>query len=88
MAELFASGQIIDIILALVGLEAAALGLYRWKTGRGVALSEIGLNLISGVCLMLALRSALVAEWWGWTAAWLTAALIAHGADLVRVWRK
>lgn len=84
MAELFASGRIIDIILILVIAEALVLWLYRRMTGRGVALSSVALNLISGFCLMLALRAALVDASWVWISLWLTAALAAHVADIVR----
>ncbi|MBC8049829.1 MAG: hypothetical protein H7X92_06755 [Chitinophagales bacterium] len=87
MQDLFESGRMIDIILALVLAEAIGLWLYHRMTGRGVALSNVGLNLVSGFCLMLALRAALVDAWWGWISLWLIAALVVHAADLVRQWR-
>jgi len=85
--DLFESGRIIDIILGLVAAEALGLWLYRRITGHGIALSNVAFNLVSGFCLMLALRGALVDAWWGWISLWLTLALAAHAADLFRQWR-
>ncbi|MDX2264170.1 MAG: hypothetical protein NW215_04295 [Hyphomicrobiales bacterium] len=84
MEELFESGRIIDIILGLVALEAAALAFLPLR----VRLSEVWLNLVSGACLMLALRAALTQAGWEWIAMWLAAALVAHAADLIRLRRR
>ena len=54
MTELFASGRIVDAILVLVALEAAALLLWRRRTGRGPAPVPLLCNLASGAALMLA----------------------------------
>lgn len=78
----FASGRIIDLILALVMLEVIALAFLRVAKGRAVPLSGLLLTIAAGACLMLALRAALTgADWW-WIALALTAALIAHLVDL------
>jgi hypothetical protein len=87
MADLFASGRIIDAILLLVALEAMAIAIYHRATGRGVALGDVVWTLASGAALMLALRIALTGGAWTAIAAPLTAALVTHLVDLVRRWR-
>lgn len=86
MVSLFASGRVVDLMLAVTLVEAALLVLWRRRTGRGPAPVELLVNLLSGVCLMLALRAALIDAWWGWIACWLVAALLAHLLDLRRRW--
>lgn len=88
MAEFFASGRVVDLMLAITALEAVAVVGYFRRTGRGVAPADFLGNLLSGVGLMLALRAALAGAGWGWIAAWLVAALAAHLADLRRRWRR
>jgi hypothetical protein len=87
MAALFASGRIVDVILALTLAEAVGLVAWHRRTGRGVAPADFLGNLLSGVCLLLALRAGLAGAWWGWIALALLAALAAHMADLARRWR-
>jgi len=87
MSTLFASGRIIDLILALTAAEAVFVVLYHGRTGRGPAPAAFLGNLLSGVCLLLALRFALVGSPWGWLALSLLAALAAHLFDLWRRWR-
>lgn len=82
MEQLFLSGRIVDIIVALVVVEAMALALFHALTGRGLALRAVAANLAAGLLLMLALRAALVDAHWTWIAALLAAALLAHVADL------
>jgi hypothetical protein len=84
---LFASGSVVDLILAALVLEALVLTLYRSKTGRGIPAVALLTNLLAGACLLLALRSALVGREWYWTAIWLGFALAAHIADLAQRWR-
>jgi hypothetical protein len=60
MAELFVSGRIVDLILALTAFEFVFFFAYRRLTGHGVAPFELLLNLLSGVFLLLALRCALL----------------------------
>lgn len=88
MAELFASGRIVDLILVLVTVEALALiGLRLWA-GVGPPLPPTLLTLGSGAALMLALRAALTGSDWILIAAPLTAALVAHVAYLSVVLRR
>jgi hypothetical protein len=87
--ELFDTGRIVDLILLFVALEAVALIVYARSTARsGIAPMGVLTNLAAGTCLLLALRCALVASPWGWTAAWLLAALFAHLADLGQRWTR
>jgi hypothetical protein len=82
MRDLFASGRVVDVILALVVVEAIALAGWRRLTGRGLALRALAANLLAGGFLLLAVRAALVGAEWIWVAASLLAALLAHLADL------
>ncbi len=85
MQQWVMSGGLIDTIIAITLLETAALLVYRRTTKRGLAPRDYLLNVISGLCLMLALRCALVGTSWHFMAAFLTAAGVAHVADLA--WR-
>lgn len=86
MAEMFASGRIVDAVIALMLLEALLLAWLRARRGRGPAPADVLANLAAGLFLLLALRGALVGAAWPWLAASLAAALVAHLADLARRW--
>lgn len=88
MQSLFDSGLFVDLVIALTVVEGLALALYHRATGRGIAPRDYALNLVSGLCLMLALRSVLAGAGWHWTAAALAAAGLAHGADIVNRWQR
>jgi hypothetical protein len=88
MSALFASGRIVDLILGLVVLEAALLAGWHARTGRGIPPAALAGTLGAGAGLLLALRAALVGAWWGWVAAALLAALLAHALDLLGRWRQ
>ncbi|MBK5958509.1 hypothetical protein CCR97_09855 [Rhodoplanes elegans] len=86
MADLFASGRVIDLILALVVVETIALALAGRMpalAGRLPPLRRLLPNLAAGACLLVAVRAALVGADWVWVAASLFAALMAHVADLL-----
>jgi hypothetical protein len=87
MADLFATGRIVDLILGLIVLEAVVLALWHRWTGKGVSSAGIIWFLMAGACLLLALRAALTGATWFWIALWLAAALAAHVADLHHRWR-
>ena len=88
LAQWFQGTAVIDALIALTLAEGLALALYRHNTGRGVALRDVGLNLLAGLMLMLALRSTLAASGWGWTAAFLAASGVAHAGDLWSRWKR
>lgn len=79
--ETFVS-RLVDVIVVLVVVEALCLLVYRGRTGRGIRPAGIVLMLLPGVCLVLALRAGLAGGASVSVLAWLTAALIAHIADL------
>lgn len=87
MADLFASGRIIDVILVLVLLETLALMLLHQLTGRGPRPRTILPTLTSGLLLMVALRAALADLRWEFIALPLALALGAHLTDLLLRWR-
>lgn len=83
METLFASGRIVDVVIAFMALEAIALLVAnRWGSRFGSL--DIVLLLVPGLCLLLAMRAALSGEGWQVMAAWLLASLVAHLADLAR----
>ncbi|MCG6897639.1 MAG: hypothetical protein LJE61_05510 [Thiocapsa sp.] len=86
MAELFASGALIDLILGLVLIEAVVLTVVHRFTGRGVAPRDLFGMLLAGVFLLLAVRAALVGADWGWVGLWLMLSLLAHLADVSVRW--
>jgi prepilin signal peptidase PulO-like enzyme (type II secretory pathway) len=87
MAELFASGRLVDLVLVIVAIEAVALiTLWRW-TGRGVPPRELLPNLIAGALLLVALRLTLAGAGWMAICGCLAAAGIANVIDLMQRWR-
>jgi hypothetical protein len=87
MGNLIASGHIVDVILGLVAVECLVMTIYRRRTGFGIPARDLIANLLSGVCLLLALRCALAGLSWVWIAICLAAALLSHLADLRQRWR-
>ncbi len=83
MADLFASGRIVDIIVVLVAVEALALVSLKLFSGRGPSTGALLSNLASGAALMLAVRAALTGADWPMVAAWLLAALFAHLTEMM-----
>ena len=87
MADFFASGRAIDLIVGLTLLQAIGLAIYHRRYGAGLSPADLLSLLVPGLCLLLALRGALVGSHWTWIAACLLAALAAHIVDLRRRWR-
>ena len=88
MADLFANGRLIDLILVVVALEAAALLLYWSRARRGIAPLDMLPNLCAGAFLLLALRATLAGGGWMMASLCLSAAGLAHLIDVYRRWRK
>lgn len=80
-------GQWVDLIVALTVLEGLGLALYHRWTGRGLAPHSYALNLLAGLCLMMALRGSVHQSGWLQINLFLIAAGLAHGLDLWRRWR-
>ena len=87
MADLFASGRLVDFILMVVALEAAALVLVWRYARRGVAPGDLLPNLCAGAFLLLALRFTLGGGGWMPACGCLAAAGVAHLIDISRRWR-
>jgi hypothetical protein len=78
-------------------LACTAIGLDReqearsagWRSGLSLAsrYRGIGLMLLPGIFLLVALRAALAGAAWPWVPSALTAALVAHLLDLRQRWR-
>lgn len=82
MDTLFATGRIVDLIVAATLLEAIAVLLWL-RRRRGVAHhADLFANLAAGLFLLAALRAALTDAAWQWIALSLLAALAAHLAAL------
>lgn len=86
MDALFASGRIVDLVLLLIGIEVLLLWTWRRGGGRAPALFHLLPNLAAGACLLCALRAGLTGAAWPVVAAWLTAGLAGHLADLWLRW--
>ena len=84
MSGLFASGRAIDIVLAVLGVEVAALLLRHRLTGRGLSPVDLLGQLLAGALLLVAVRCALTGTDYRVTAALLLASLPAHLFDLAR----
>ena len=88
MAELFASGRLVDLILIVVVIEATVLLILWRRRGRGVAPSDLLPNLCAGVFLLLALRAVLAGTGWMTASFFLAVAGFAHLIDIYRRWRR
>jgi hypothetical protein len=56
------------------------------RSGRGLAPGDFLPTMLSGLCLMFALRAGLTGAGWGWVAAGLLLSGVAHAVDLRRRW--
>jgi hypothetical protein len=86
MASFFDSGAIVDLVLAIVAAETAALVLFNRLTGRGPSPAALLVTALSGVFLLLALRAALTGQSWTAVSLPLLGAFAAHLADLRMRW--
>ena len=86
LEQLYQGPLVVDIAIGFITLESLLLWAFHKFTGRGIALADCVLTIVSGVCLMLALRCALTPDGWPGMALFLIAAGIAHGADLRARW--
>jgi hypothetical protein len=88
VASIWSSAFLVDTAIAITLIEWLALALYHRITGRGLAVDAYALNLLSGLCLMLALRCALQDQPWFWGAGLLAASGLAHLTYLRQRWRR
>ena len=82
LEDIYQTPWVVDIAIGFILVETAALWAYHQITGRGLAVQDILLTVLSGLSLMLALRCALTPGFWPGMALFLITAGLAHGADL------
>lgn len=82
MEALFASGRVVDLILALMAVEAVLLAVLHRAGRLAIAPSRLLPNLLAGACLLLALRAALTGAGPGQCSMWLLLGLGGHLLDL------
>lgn len=88
MEAFVTSGLVADLILLCLVLEAVALLAWRRMRGTGPSIADIMALLLPGAFLVLALRVALTGGPWPLIPLALSAALVAHLADLARRFRR
>ena len=84
MSGAFASGLIIDVALALVGLEVFTLWILLRRRAPRLRPLDLVAQVFAGVFLLLAVRSALTGAHWAWCAGFLLASFPAHLWDVHR----
>lgn len=84
MLQWYASGALVEGIIAFTALELLVLWGYHRFTGRGLSPGDYLLNGLAGLSLMVALRGAITLEW-TWVGLGLVASGAAHFSDL---WRR
>lgn len=88
MEQWFSNGQIVDVILALLALEILGFILLKRRMRMGSFVGEIVATLLSGLCLLFALRGALVEAAWPYIATGLLASLFFHILTLKMFWKR
>lgn len=86
MAFLIETALIADLMLVFLAATSAFLFFFHRRTGRGIPVTGWIWNLLSGGCLILAFRAALVDTVWGWIALALIGALTFYFMDLFTRW--
>ena len=87
MSGFFSGTGLIDIVIACTLLEWLGLSVWYRYSGRGLAPTELRLTLLSGLCLMLALRCALSGLPQYLVMLFLCAAGATHAVDIRRRWK-
>lgn len=82
LEDIYQTPLVVDIAIGFILIETAALWAFHQITGRGLAIQDFLLTVLSGLSLMLALRCALTPGLWPGMALFLITAGLAHGADL------
>jgi len=86
LGGLFASGAIVDLILAFMALELIVLIIVRKKSVPALHIADVLASLAAGAALLLVLRSVMRGKPWEISAFWLVVALLCHLWDLRRRW--
>jgi hypothetical protein len=86
--DFFTSGHSIDLVLALIGVEAILL-MVLWRKGRCPLPPRSTLLILApGTCLLLAARAALAGADWAWVSSLFLVALVIHLIDLRQRWQE
>jgi hypothetical protein len=88
MIASFSMAQLVNAVFVFTLIECLVLVAYHRSTGKGVAPRDFLANMVSGLCLMLALRSLAVDAGAAWVAVCLAAAGAAHGVDMLMRWKR
>ena len=85
--ETFFSGTVlIDVVIAATMIEWVSLSLLWRRKQRGLTPAALALTLLPGLCLMLAVRTAMLGLPWYAVALLLSASGLTHLIDLRRRW--
>lgn len=79
MSAFFASGHAVDVVLAVMLIEAVIL-----MARRNSSVMTVAIAFLPGAMIVLAVRAALTGAGWPWVALALAASFPAHLADLRR----
>jgi hypothetical protein len=82
MIDWLTTGGLVDIAIACIFLEAAALWVLRRRWSSFAHPAGVAANLVAGAMLLLAVRVAIADGHWSIVVACLTGALVAHAADI------
>ena len=82
LADLFASGRIVDWIVLIMVLEWISVWAAQRLLKRSLGSLALLIGLCAGMALLLALRESLLGARWQVIAGWLAAAFVAHMFDL------
>jgi hypothetical protein len=86
VAELFATGRIVDLIAGFMLVEFGVMTVLRSSGRGGIQPAELAVSLAAGMGLLFALRAALKGLSWQYVATWLILALAAHVLYLKLRW--
>ena len=86
METFFSGTTLIDVVIAATLIEWAALSLLWRQKRRGLTPATLSLTLLPGLCLMLAVRNAMLGLPWYSVALLLSASGLTHLIDLRRRW--
>lgn len=79
---------LVNFVILATLIEFFVLRVLHARKGVGVAPRDFVLNLLSGLCLMIALRVALTGGSLAWILITLAAAGLFHGLDIYRRWQR
>ena len=88
MQAFFDSGNVFSMIIAMTILEAVLLLALYGSSRQGIRPLYLIPNLAAGICLMMALRAAVLDQPWTGIAIWLVSALIAHVIEVAARWER